>query len=56
MKAGVSVKDFYLDKGAARERERTIKLLENHWAKNSFQNAHEVNGFYLAIALIKGEN
>ena len=35
MKAGVSVKEFYLDKGAAREQKRIIKILKslviNEW-------------------------
>ena len=59
MKAGVSVKEFYLDKGAAREQERIIKLLEDFDDGDLWRaiSAGSFVGFDVAelIALIKGE-
>ena len=56
MKAGVSVKEFYLDKGAAREQERIIKLLKPRLAQlgSDYCMCHLITD--RIIALIKGEN
>lgn len=62
MKAGVSVKEFYLDKGAAREQDRIIALLEvdaerqtQYCKPLNAEHCHSCFESVRLIALIKGE-